>query len=187
MKLVTYFKKINQEESLSLKETFKLYLLLFMVGGLIGFLFERLYNILILHQFDKPGFLYGIFLPIYGWGTILIVLCLKKLKKHPIWLSIISMVLAGILEYATGFVLFHLWHKRWWDYTNYFLNIHGYVCFLSIALFSIAGLFVIYILEPLLRRLMNKVNKNYINIICILFLILYLIDNIFAFVFKNPL
>lgn len=187
MKAVAYLKEINQEESLSKIDTLKLYLLLFMTGGLIGFVFEVLYNILILHQFHKPGFLYGIFLPIYGWGTMLLVLCLKKIKKHPIWLMIVAMVLAGILEYAAGSIMYAIWHQRWWDYSNYFLNINGYVCFMSIALFGLAGLFVIYILEPLLHRFVNKVNKKYINAICIIFIILYLIDNIFAFIYKNPL
>jgi len=187
MKAIAYLKEINQEQPLSKRDIMKLYLLLFMTGGLIGFLFEMLYNILILHQFDKPGFLYGIFLPIYGWGTMLLVVCLKRLKKHPIWLTIIAMSLAGILEYATGAIMYEIWHQRWWDYTNYFLNIDGYVCFLSIALFGIAGLVVIYILEPLLNRFISKVNKNYVNIICVIFLVIYLIDNIFAFTFKHPL
>lgn len=187
MKVVSYLKNINENEKLSLKDTMMLYLLLFMSGGIIGFLFEMLYNIFILHQWNKPGFLYGPFLPIYGWGTILIVLFLKRFKKHPIFLSIISMLLAGILEYATGAIMYEIWHQRWWDYSSYFLNIDGYVCLLSILLFGIAGLFVIYILEPLLHTIILRLNKKYLYFICILFIFIYFIDNIFAFAIKNSL
>ena len=71
-------------------------------------------------------FLHGPWLPIYGSGAVLILVLLKRLRAHPVKEFFAILFLCGFVEYMTSWVLEGLTGgKRWWDYTGYFLNLHG--------------------------------------------------------------
>ncbi|MEG2322478.1 MAG: putative ABC transporter permease [Bacilli bacterium] len=188
MKFINYLKKINKDEKkLNKKDTRQLCLFIFMFGGFIGFLAEEIFSIVVLKQFTKSGFLYGCFLPIYAWGCLLIFMLSLKFKKKPFILVFLIMLATGILEYCTGEAMLLIWGKRWWDYGSYFLNINGHVCLWSVSLFAIGGLLFTYIIEPLIRRLMTKIEPKKIDTICLSFSIIFIIDNILSFTFRNSI
>ena len=166
-------------------DEFKLCIFIFMFCGILGFYIEETYDILHNFKFDKNGFLYGLFLPIYGWGALLFHILTKKTYKRPVLTFLIIMLSAILLEYTTGFMLLLIWNKRYWDYSSYFLNINGYICLFSILSFSILGMVYVYVLEPFIKTTMAKLGNIKVDKILKTFLIIYLIDNLFSFLIKN--
>lgn len=49
-------------------------------------------------------------------------------------------VIATVLEYLASLFLEIIFNLRWWDYTEYFLNINGRVCPIFSIFFGLAGL-----------------------------------------------
>lgn len=106
------------------------------------------------------GYLYGPYLPVYGVGALLIYLLLNRFKKQPILVFLLSFIITGIVEYLTGLWMWEVYHRRWWDYTGLFLNIDGYVYFRSLFTFAIASLALIYLVVPLIDKLIKKMGNN---------------------------
>lgn len=155
--------------------------LIFLVGSLVGFLYEEIFYLITDHKLYYQGFLYGPYLPIYGWGSLLL-LSLKKIKKNPILVFLFAILITGILEYFSGYFMFKIFNKRWWDYTGLFLNIDGYVCLRSVLTFSVGAIILIYWLEPIISKfyIKNKFSKK----VAISFLVIYVIDNILTFTLR---
>lgn len=185
MKLVNFIKKINKID-VKINE-FELCIFIFMCCGILGFFIEELYDTLYNLKLDKNGFLYGLFLPIYGWGALAIHFINKNTKKNPLITFLLIVIFASIFEYLTGAIIFKIWNKRLWDYQGYFMNINGYICIFSVISFGILGLLYIYFIEPLIKVIINNLNKKKLDFILKVFLILYLFDNIFSFLVKNKL
>ena len=163
------------------RDKFYKLVLIFLVGSLIGFLYEEIFYLITDHKLYYQGFLYGPYLPIYGWGALLL-LSLKKFKKNPILVFLFAILITGILEYFSGYFMFKIFNKRWWDYTGLFLNIDGYVCLRSVLTFSVGAIILIYWLEPIISKfcIKNKFSKK----VAISFLVIYLIDNILTFTLR---
>ena len=47
-----------------------------------------------------------------------------------------------------------------WDYSNWYLNINGFVSLFSSIGFAIGGLLIIYGIMPLVKMIVKKINKN---------------------------
>lgn len=182
-----FLKKLNETDTtLNKSEKIKYYIFIFIVGGIVGYIYEEIFFLIEDHILVNRGFLYGPFLPVYAWGALLMALLLKKFKKNPILVFLLAMLVTGILEYFTGFFMLEIWHKRWWDYTGLFLNIGGHVCLRSIISFGIGGLLLMYIVDPLLTKGIKKYNSNALNILIIIFGVLYVLDSALSFILRNP-
>ena len=161
------------------------YILVFFVGSCIGYLYEEIFYLLSEHVLVNRGFLYGPYLPVYGWGSVGILFFTKKYKDKPILTFLLIMLVAGILEYFTGYAMMQIWHKRWWDYTGLLLSIDGYVCLRSILSFGVGGMILIYYIDPLLMKISKKLKINQLKLICYMLCLIYVIDNIFSFIIRN--
>ena len=184
--MIKMIKKLNNKEyKYDFKRTICIYILLFFISSFIGYLYEVIYYLIDDNELVNRGFLYGPYLPVYGFGAIFMIVLLKKFKKNPILVFLLSMLVTGLLEYLTGYGLYQIYHKKWWDYTGLFLNINGYVCFRSVLTFGIGGILLIYILEPLVCKLTNNISNKKYTIISVSLILILLIDFIFALIFRN--
>lgn len=183
MKLLENIKKLNSVE-VKIDE-FKLCIFIFMCCGIFGFFVEETYDILHNWKLDKNGFLYGLFLPIYAWGGLIFHFIAKKTKNKPIIAFLMVVLTAALLEYCAGAVILEIWNKRFWNYSDYFMNLNGHICLFSVVSFGILGTLYIYVLEPLIKMLINKLGSKKVDICLKWFLVLYLIDNICSFLIKN--
>ena len=140
------------------KDNFSYLILIFLFGSLVGFIYEELFYLIVDKKIVYQGFLYGPYLPIYGWGC-LGLLSLKKVKKHPSLVFLLAVLITGVLEYISGFMLLKIFNRTWWDYTGLFLNIDGFVCLRSVITFGIGALLLIYIFEPLIIKFWKNKSK----------------------------
>ncbi len=159
-------------------------ILLFMICSVIGYIYEEILFLITKHKFVDRGYLYGPYLPIYGYGGVLVYLLFNKFKRNPLIIFLFSSLTCGGLELIVGFLLKTLQNKRLWNYKGHFLNIGGFVCLSSVIAFGVGGLCLIYILIPLLKKLMFNVNKNILKIICLMFIFVFIIDHIFCIIYK---
>lgn len=156
------------------------YFILFMLFSLIGWLIEvfQLYK----HEgrFINRGFLMGPYCPIYGYGSITMVILLQKYLDDPIVLFVMAMVICSILEYFTSYFMEKLFKARWWDYSNNKYNINGRICLETMIPFGLLGLVVMYLLYPFLNDVVNLLPDTMIIILASLLFVLYFVDTIFS-------
>lgn len=143
-----------------LLENLETYFLLFFIYSVLGWLAEIIFVHLHDHQpFKNRGFLYGPYCPIYGFGALLMTLYLPKYTDDPITIFLLAVFISGLLEYITSYLMEKLFHARWWDYSKKPFNIEGRVCFENLIYFGLAALFSLYILNPLIFRLIDALGS----------------------------
>lgn len=154
--------------------------LLFAGGGIAGWIYEMLFYRINDGMFVERGQGLGPWLPIYGFGSVLICLLASRFEKSKTAVFLVSAAVSGILEFLTGWVLFHFFDGlRLWDYNTEIWNwgnINGYICLRSILLFAFAGVFLIYAALPMIGRLQERIPEKAFRAICLIPAVLFLID-----------
>ena len=74
----------------------------FMIYCFLGWMFESLYVSWECKKWVNRGFLNGPFLPIYGFGAIIMLFVDLPVKNNIILIFLFGMMAATILEYITG-------------------------------------------------------------------------------------
>lgn len=160
----------------------KLYFFSFMLYCFIGWIYEVILEFSYGHGFVNRGFLHGPYLPVYGFGALLILFSIRPFSKKeikvgkilitPIITFILIFFLTSIVEYCAGIILDVFFNKTLWDYSDEFLNIHGIVCLTASLKFATGGTIFLYLLQPLFENLISKLSPILSNI---LFATLFLI------------
>ena len=207
----------------------------FCIYALIGWIYEVTLILIREHIFENRGVLFGPFLPIYGFGGLILLLLLKKFmnKKHPLKnplyliisiATITTFILVTLIEYTTPkiyrvdyflqnygiyllianlvtisltyyltkkssnkikkidttivIVFLLIWiittvieyvshyfidvysHKMLWDYSKDFLNINKRVNWDASRNFAIGGTVLLYTVQPLINKYLNKSKIN---------------------------
>lgn len=180
-------------EKLSKKELISFICLVIIICGFIG------WGVEVIFYYIDSGFktIYwrgGNFLPwinIYAGGSLLIITLAYKNREHPLHVFLISMASAGLLELFSGYFLYGVlgWTKSW-DYTQEVLSgftIGGYVSMRSLVGFGIGGLFLIYLLTPLLVKLVTSKHRNKVFIISVVIVSIIMIDELYNLIFAYML
>ena len=132
------------------------------------------------------GFLSGPYCPIYGFGGVLMTLSLQNFKNNPIILFILGVIICSILEYITSLAMEKIFHARWWDYSQRKFNINGRICLTNMIAFGVLGCIVIYIVNPIYFEKIQYLSDKSLNLICIMLLLIFIVDNIFSInIIKN--
>lgn len=155
-------------------------ILLFITFSMIGWLWEVILHIIQTGDFVKRGVLNGMWLPIYGFGGCMALIFMKKRLHRPVVTFFSMMVMYGVLEYGTSYILELIYGVRWWDYTGYFMNINGRIYLEGILIFAFAGCAVVYFVAPLLGKVFDKINKKVKVILCVVLMGLFITDTIFS-------
>ena len=157
------------------------YFIYFIIIAICGWLMEVTLQLVQKHKFADRGFLIGPYCPIYGCGALLITIFLTKLEEYPLALFSVTILVCGVLEYFTSYIMEKIFHARWWDYSENRFNINGRVCLETIIPFGILGLALIYIVNPFIFDNLAKVPESTLNIIAIIIAVIFAIDNLVSF------
>ena len=160
--------------------------LVFLTGCAVGWIYEEIFYWLTEGLLRNRGVLYGPWLPIYGIGALAIY-AMKPLKDRPLLLFFLCVGATGVVEYLIGYLGIHAFGLRLWDYSVLFLNIGGIVCFRSVVSFGVMGLAFHYLLEPLGRRLYDRLPAAVIHNTCLVLAALFLMDCILSALFRTPI
>ena len=163
--------------------------LLTVMGAFIGWVYEMIFYRIDLGYFTKRGHGFGPWLPIYAFGALGLILIVHKRKLHPLVIFFVSMIGSGIIEYVTGWVLFHLMGGvRLWDYNVEIWNwgnIDGFVCARSVLIFGVFGTVFGVLMVPRFMEFIKKVKALPLVIFSAVLAIVVFADVIYGYVIKS--
>lgn len=159
-------------------------IILFFLFSIIGWIYEVSLHLIKTGEIVNRGSLYGPWLPIYGGGSILILTLLYRFRKKPLYLFLSAILVCGLVEYFTSVYLEVVYHKKWWDYSGYFINLNGRICAEGLLVFGLGGFTIVYAIAPYIDNYLRKLKKEMLIIICSIFISFYTIDQVFSI--KNP-
>lgn len=147
----------------------------------VGWIWEVSLSMISYGCFVNRGVLHGPWIPIYGFGCVLILLLLKRFRMRPKVEFSMAVLLCGCIEYFTGFFL-ELTHngQKWWDYTGYFLNLHGRICAEGLLVFGIGGMAFVYVIAPLIDNWVKEHLNKKLSAVCLVLLLLFGADVVYS-------
>lgn len=139
---------------------FSIVLLYLAACSFLGWVAEVLFVLVTAHKLQNRGFLTGPFVPIYGFGALLLIYVVDPLLDNPFLVFLASVLAASALEFVTHLLLDKVFHVRLWDYSGKRFNLQGRICLENSLLFGVLGLLLIYVIQPasnVLRDLPHEV------------------------------
>lgn len=154
----------------------------FMIYSSIGWLYETTYCFLTTGRISNRGFLYGPYCPIYGLTILFMVILFSGRYKNIFTLFLSCALAATVLEYFTSYWMETVFDRRWWNYSDMFLNINGRVCMGASALFGLCGVIFVRYIHPAIVRYINRTFSDmFIRKINRVILLLFIIDILASF------
>lgn len=153
--------------------------ILFIIYSFLGWGMEVILGVVKGHKLVNRGFLIGPYCPIYGWGCLFIIFFLDRYRDDSLLvLFVMAVVICSILEYITSYVMEKKFNARWWDYSNKRFNLNGRICLETMIPFGILGTIVVCLVNPFFVSVLIKIPDVILEIIAIVILMIFLIDNI---------
>lgn len=157
------------------------YFMLFFIYAILGWIIETTLVSIEKRKFVNRGFLIGPYCPIYGFGGLAITILLKNYTKDPIVLFLMAVIICGILEYFTSYIMEKIFKARWLDYSAKKYNINGRICLETVVPFGILGCLVMYVLNPITFKYLNMLSNSMLNIISAICFTIFITDNIVSY------
>lgn len=158
-------------------------LLVFAIYSFLGWVVETVFARIKEGKLINRGFLKGPFCPIYGFGVIFIVKTSSLLsiyrKDYHTWLFIsivFSIILVTLLEYITGLILESIFKCKWWDYSDNYANIKGYVCLKYSLIWGLFAFLIICEVNPLILMIIDKI-PNKVQRYSVVILLFYFVGD----------
>ena len=105
------------------------------------------------------GFLHSPMLPIYGSGTIMVLVCTIPVREHVMLVYLFGMIGATLLEYITGYGMEKILKVRYWDYSDHVLNLNGHICLSSSLFWGVLSVFMTYVLHNPVEHMIMSLSK----------------------------
>lgn len=157
-------------------QSFDFYVLLFFLLAFAGWLWEGLIYLVLEHKWINRGVYFGPYLPIYGVGGVLLWIFLHRLHRKR-WLTfVLSALICSATEYIASVFLEWRWGLRWWDYSGYFMNLNGRICLSGALLFGLGGMLLNCYIQPLYRKLYNKIPPKRRLFFTVTLVLLFVLD-----------
>ncbi len=135
---------------------------LFILGSVVGWIFEVLFSLIVHQKFiNHSALVIGPFDICYGICACALTFLLYKYKdKGYIPLFFISFILGSILEYIMSWGMELVLGFSAWDYSDMFLNINGRVCLTMSCIWGVLGIVWIKYIYPIIEKIINKIPKK---------------------------
>lgn len=116
------------------------YSLIFLSCSIIGWVIELIYRRYFGEnkKFINPGFLFGPYLPIYGFGGIVLYI-LSNFQIDNVSRFFLIAGAMTLIEYIGGYIILKYYKVRLWDYRNEKFNYQGLICFKYSLFWGILG------------------------------------------------
>ena len=154
--------------------------MLFVIFSNFGWTWELFYYFLMKGQLINRGFNHGPWLPIYGFGGLIVLMGLHRVRKRPVVFFFSTIISCGAVEYFTSWFLEAAFNKKWWDYSGYFLNLNSRICAEGLFVFGVCGLAFIYVLAPLLDNLIRKINRKILVPLAVVLVMIIAADFVYS-------
>ena len=172
-------------------------LLMFIFIAVCGWIYEVVWTYFDDGVWVNRGYLFGPWLPVYGFGGMLIYGIFHKLIKKPVYIGKLNIrfllmfiyiaLIATVVELAATYIieLAGVPYTTLWDYSEHFMNFQGRVCLDASARFGVLGIMIIYGALPLYRKLISIKNEKVLNAIAWTIIVVFAADWILRIPFGN--
>ena len=159
----------------------------FFVYSILGYIFEALVTLITKGSFSS-GIFYGPITPVYGLGAIIILVVSKKLFKNlhlprlveTIIVFFVVSILLSFIEWLGGILIEFIFDKSLWNYSEQKYNIGKYISLEMTLVWGIISILFIYVINPLLNKVIIKIPKW----LTIILIILFIFDVIITLILK---
>ncbi|MCK9570631.1 putative ABC transporter permease [Candidatus Pacearchaeota archaeon] len=153
----------------------------FAVCAFIGWIIQALSDLIAKRKMTNSGFLYGPFVPVFGFTALAIYFFnLYSMGFPPYFWLIGFFIIPTAIEYFTGYLLETIFVVKLWDYSEYRFNIKGRVSLAVSTLWFLLILLQVFVLQKIIFSGMNQFSEAF-RIIVAVSLIIYLgIDFFFS-------
>ena len=142
---------------------------LFVIGSLFGWIIELLFRRFVSQKkWMNPGFLTGPYLPIYGFG-VLVLYGISNLSfgiNNEFIDVIVHIAIIGVgmtlIEFIAGLIFIKGLNIKLWDYTNQKGNIMGIICPSFSLIWLVVGSLYYFLLNPVLVEGITWISENLI-------------------------
>lgn len=165
--------------------SFEHWMFMFFVFTFIGWIHETTVESLYHKKFVNRGSLKGPYIPIYGFGGCLIILCACPFKSNGFFVFLSGMIGCTILEYFTGYLMEKLFKRQFWDYSMMKIVYKNRISLLSSLCWGVLSLLMIYLLLPFMKWLGYAVGSTFMMIFDCMMMIVFSVDIIITV--KNSL
>ena len=173
----------------------KEYFIYFVFYSIFGWLYEVFLEVVVYRWgFSNRGVLFGPYCPIYGFGALILVFSLTKLKHKdirvgslkitPVLVFIGIVVITTIVELIGSYIMEALTGSWMWDYTRFAMNFQGRVALNPSLRFGAGGMVFLYLLQPLYERITGRLSKRGLNLVFGLMFVVIFVDVIYTFFIK---
>ncbi|MBO4286532.1 MAG: putative ABC transporter permease [Bacilli bacterium] len=142
---------------------------LFVIGSLLGWVIELFFRRFVSQKkWMNPGFLTGPYLPIYGFG----VMVLYGVSNIPLGIEIkavdiiLHILIIGVgmtlIEFIAGLIFIKGFKVKLWDYSDRKGNIMGIICPSFSLIWLVVGSLYYFFLNPLLVQGISWISENLI-------------------------
>lgn len=142
---------------------------LFVIGSLLGWVIELFFRRFVSQKkWMNPGFLTGPYLPIYGFGVIV----LYGVSNIPLGIEnqvldiVIRIVIIGVgmslIEFIAGLIFIKGLKIKLWDYSDRKGNIMGIICPSFSLIWLAVGSLYYFLLNPILVEGITWISENLI-------------------------
>ncbi len=142
---------------------------LFVIGSVSGYVIELFFRRFVSQKkWMNPGFLTGPYLPIYGFGVVVLYAISNiPLPIYPEWVAIIVKILIiglgmTLIEFIAGLIFIKGLKMKLWDYSNQKGNIMGIICPLYSLIWILVGSLYFFFVNPYLVIAINWISENLI-------------------------
>lgn len=155
---------------------------IFYIYAFLGWCSEVIFAASVNGKFTNRGFDIGPICPIYGFGILVILICLNNIKSHILLLFVSSVFLASLLEFIAGFILEKVFHEKWWDYSDEPFNLKGYICLRFSLLWGLACMLVVNVIHPVVNHIIQIIPIKLGIPLLIMFTLVFISDFIITII-----
>ena len=134
----------------------------------------------------KIPFIWGLpIIEIYGFGGLVIVLGIGKVRHGYVALFFIGAIVLTLVELLGSYFCDYVLHQSCWDYSTAFLNFQGRICLRSFLAWGVLSILAIKYLKPYLEYLYRKETRvrhyKRLAIILMVYTLICILFKIFVF------
>ena len=124
--------------------------------------------------------LYGPFCCIYGLGAICLLCIPKSAKKNNWTLFFAGFVIGSVVEYIVSWIGEVVFNIKWWDYSNFPLNINGRICVYFSIFWGILTICLNKVINPTVDKVLSKVPVKVLHILTVIIIVFMAFDFIIS-------
>ena len=173
------------------------FLVLFILFSFVGWTYEVILGLFHHGVFLNRGYNFGPWLPIYGFGGMILYGLFGKLINKPIYVGKVNIriflliiyisVFAAIIELVSTYIMqFNgIPYNKLWDYNKHPFNFEGRIALEPYIKFGLLGVLMFYLVMPIYDKFVKMKNQKLCNIISWILIGLFFVDLICRIPFGN--